>query len=157
MRKFTFFLLAMLFGAIVSAQVPIKNTTRVFGDMFNAQWQEIVKELGLDEQQQEALKPIYSAYVLELWNINPRNSKLAPNYILKGDTLTDKEAYDAVMSDFDRAQKMLDIKKKYFTRLQDVLPVNKIHKMYSVERHVRGRIINEMERRKCHHALPHIK
>lgn len=151
MRKFTTLILMMLFSAIISAQVPIKNSTRVFGDVFRAQWEEIVKELALDNQQAAKLKPIYSAYVLELWHIDMRNKMPAPNYILKGDTLTDKEAYDAVMRDFDRAQKMLDIKKRYFIRFQDVLPANKIHKMYSVERHVRWRIINEMERRKCRH------
>lgn len=157
MRKITVLILMALCSAIVSAQVPIKNSTRVFSDVYRAQWDEIVKELDLNEHQAEELKPIYSAYVLELWNIDTRNKMPAPNYILKGDTLTDKEAYDAVMRDFDRAQKMLNIKKKYFTRFQDVLPINKIHKMYSVERHVRGRIINEMERRKCRHTLPNIK
>lgn len=157
MKKFTTLILMLLLGVIVSAQVPIKNSTRVFNDIFLAQWEEIVKELDLSEQQAEELKPIYSAYVLELWSSDTRNKRPEPNYILKGDTLTDKEAYDAVMRDFERAQRMLNIKKKYFTRFQDVLPINKIHKMYSVERHVRGRIINEMERRKCRHAIPQIK
>lgn len=86
----------------------------------------IADQIGVGESQREAFVAMYHAYKKEAAAIISSNEATA--------TDTEAAAEQKIYSDFDKSQKILDLRKSYYTKFRTILSPTQIQQMYNVER-----------------------
>ena len=76
----------------------------------------------------------YCNYMKELWAIGPRAGKGH-----RGE-MTDAQAEAQTKIDFERSQKILDLRQKYYKRYSTFLTQRQIQRVYEIEKQMRNRL-----------------
>ena len=70
----------------------------------------------------------------ELWAIGPRTTKK------QRAEMTDAQAEAQTKMDFERSQKILDLRQKYYKRYSTFLTQRQIQRVYEIEKQMRNRL-----------------
>ena len=94
----------------------------------------ICNELALDEEKSTKFCTEYCNYMKELWAIGPRTTKK------QRAEMTDAQAEAQTKMDFERSQKILDLRQKYYKRYSTFLTQRQIQRVYEIEKQMRNRL-----------------
>ena len=94
----------------------------------------ICNELALDEEKSTKFCNEYCNYMKELWAIGPKVGKKQRT------DMTDAQAETQNKQDFERSQKILDLRQKYYKRYSTFLTQRQIQRVYEIEKQMRYRL-----------------
>lgn len=94
----------------------------------------ICNELALDEEKSTKFCNEYCNYMKELWAIGPKMGKKQRT------EMTDAQAGNQNKQDFERSQKILDLRQKYYKRYSTFLTQRQIQRVYEIEKQMRYRL-----------------
>ena len=94
------------------------------------QAQRIATTLGLDATKSQQFIQTYCQFQQELWAIGPRMPKQN-----KGNQtqMSEAQTEDAIKTRFERSQKILNLREKYYTEYSKFLTQNQIERVYQME------------------------
>lgn len=101
----------------------------------------ICNELALDDKTSSKFTTEYCNYMKELWAIGPRVGKRQQG------EMTDAQAEAKTKQDFERSQKILDLRTKYYKRYSTFLTQRQIQRVYEIEKQMRNRLANKRHAR----------
>lgn len=88
----------------------------------------ISHELQLSQAEAQQFWPVYNKYQNDLKEI--RMTSRLKNI---AETISEKEMEENLLHEFDLSQKKLDLRKQYYGKFREILPVNKIAQLYKAE------------------------
>ena len=94
----------------------------------------ICNELALDDDASAKFCNEYCNYMKELWAIGPKVGKKQRT------EMTDAQAEAQTKIDFERSQKILDLRQKYYKRYSTFLTQRQIQRVYEIEKQMRYRL-----------------
>ena len=94
----------------------------------------ICNELALDEEKSTKFCNEYCNYMKEFWAIGPKVGKKQRT------DMTDAQAETQNKQDFERSQKILDLRQKYYKRYSTFLTQRQIQRGYDIEKQMRYRL-----------------
>ena len=94
----------------------------------------ICNELALDEEKSTKFCNEYCNYMKEFWAIGPKVGKKQRT------DMTDAQAETQNKQDFERSQKILDLRQKYYKRYSTFLTQRQIQRVYEIEKQMRYRL-----------------
>ena len=99
-----------------------------------AQAKHIASELGLDEGTTKKYVETFCDYQKEIWALGPRETGK------KKAEMTDAETDQEIQARFERSEKILSIRQKYYKRYIKFLTPKQIDKAYKLEREAMKRL-----------------
>ena len=99
-----------------------------------AQAKHIANELGLDEGTTKKYVETFCDYQKEIWALGPRETGR------KKTEMTDAETDQEIQARFERSEKILSIRQKYYKRYIKFLTPKQIDKAYKLEREAMKRL-----------------
>lgn len=93
----------------------------------------IAKQLGLDESTTKKYVETYSEYQKEIWALGPKHAG-------KKTEMTDAETDQEIQARFDRSEKILSIRQKYYKRYSKFLTPKQIDRAFKLERDAMKRL-----------------
>lgn len=102
----------------------------------------IAQQLAFDDETTAKFVDTYSRCQKEVWSLAPRKR------VGKGASKNDRETEEAIEERFDRSQKLLDIRKKYYKEYSKFLTPKQIQRVYSIEKNMMKRLGKNANRRK---------
>lgn len=99
-----------------------------------AQARHIASKLGLDDGTTEKYVAAFCDYQKEVWALGPRTEGK------KKAEMTDAETDQAIKSRFERSEKILSIRQKYYKRYSQFLSPKQIDRAYKLERDAMKRL-----------------
>lgn len=110
-----------------------------------AQARHIARQLAFDDKTTAKFVDTYTRCQKEIWTLAPRNKDR------RGTAKTDAETEKAMKERFERSQKLLDIRKKYYKEYSEFLTPKQIQRVYSLEKSMMGRLGKKAGRRRPAH------
>ncbi len=107
----------------------------------------ITDYLQLSTEEAQMFWPIYNEY-------KASEKTIRQEYRVKGDIrmMTDQEAEQVVLQGFEREEKLLDLRKEYYQRLQQAVPIRKIALLPEAERKFKEKILKEIQQRRSNNG-----
>lgn len=105
----------------------------------------IAQQLAFDDETTAKFVDTYSRCQKEIWTLAPLKKGV------RGAAKTDTETEAAIESRFERSQKLLDIRKKYYKEYSEFLTPKQIQRVYSLEKSMMGRLGKKAGRRRPAH------
>ena len=99
-----------------------------------AQAKHIASELGLDEGTTKKYVETFCDYQKEIWALGPRETGK------KKTEMTDAETDQEIQARFERSEKILSIRQKYYKRYSQFLTPKQIDRAYKLEREAMKRL-----------------
>lgn len=109
-------------------------------NMTRMQALKIADELALDEATTTKFTDVYLACQKEIWALGPAKNKAA----MEDGVMTEVEAEASIKAQFERSQKVLDIRVKYYKEYSKFLSQKQIYRVYKIEKKMR----NDMAQKK---------
>ena len=94
----------------------------------------ICEQLALDNETSSKFSNEYCNYIKELLAIGPKVGKKQRT------AMTDAQAEAQTKQDFERSQKILDLRQKYYKRYSTFLTQRQIQRVYEIEKQMRNRL-----------------
>lgn len=94
----------------------------------------IAEELALSSEVSEKFIATYLKCQQEVWALGPRQGRQGK------DSKTESQTESEIQSRFDRSQKLLDIRKKYYAEYSKFLTAKQIDRVYKMEHQMMKRI-----------------
>lgn len=121
MRKLVYLLVCLAMAVSATAQTPQQRMSRE--QLAETQAKYIARELAFDDNLSSQFVTIYCECQKEVWALGPRSGK------------------DCSMQErFDRSQKLLDIRQKYYRLYSRFLTDRQIENVYKLERRMMHRM-----------------
>jgi hypothetical protein len=129
--KMTFLAIAML---LVCAGVSAQNSKqRMTREQFSeTQAKHIADQLALDDKTSDRFVKLYMQQQREVWSLGPR--------LKKSKDSSESESEQAIQERFERSQKLLNIREKYYKEYSKFLSQKQIQRMYEIERQTMRRL-----------------
>ncbi len=143
MKHIIRFTLAILMMALcsVSANAQSNQHQRMSREQFaEAQANYIARQLALDDATANKFVSAYRDFQKELWALGPRAKQNR-----KGGN-TDDQAQQAITDRFERSQKILALREKYYKRYSTFLSQKQIQRVYELERQMMRRLSQKGEK-----------
>ena len=141
--KTTILTLMLIFTTIgLQAQDARQRMSRE--QMAETQAKHIAADLNLTGKTYDRFVETYENYKKELWQTAPKRSKKRCHQ-----SETEEQAAENTRQRFERSQKMLDIRNKYYQEFSKFLTQKQIEQMYEKERKMMKRL---SERRRANHG-----
>jgi len=103
----------------------------------------LTTELDLTPEESQKFWPIYNEYQRE-----QKALKKKYKFSRNPEALSDEEADKMILASLDMEEKGVELKRKYYSKMRSVLPVQKIAMLKKAEREFKQKIIKQLERRK---------
>lgn len=103
-------------------------------EMAERQASKMASELLLSDAEAAKFTPVFKAYKLEIRAVNDQYRPAKRDENMKGTPLSDDEVKARIEANFEKSQKILDIRKAYFQKFQKVLTIKQIKKLYDSEK-----------------------
>lgn len=103
----------------------------------------ITQELDLTADEATVFWPIYNAYTVERRTLRKENQSTTTKSGLTAD-----EAEEMIEGSFENDAKEIELKKKYYRQLKEVIPVEKVAKLSGVEMEFRKKILKAAKERR---------
>jgi hypothetical protein len=94
----------------------------------------IADELAFDESTTTKFTDVYLACQKEIWALGPAKDKS----VMEDGIMTEAEAEAANKAQFERSQKVLDIRVKYYKEYSKFLSQKQIYQVYKIEKKMRN-------------------
>jgi hypothetical protein len=135
MKRLTIFLVLFLFG-IGFAQSEHFETDYI--DILKKDIQAEAKNLvgeniEMTEDQAKVFWPLYDEYAAELLELSNERINVISSYMLDYYDLSDEKAETLINQALDIEQKRLDLKKKYLSKMNEVLPAKLVGKFFQID------------------------
>lgn len=140
----TIILTLMLIFTTIGSQAQDARQRMSREQMAETQAKHIAAALNLTGKTYDRFVETYENYKKELWQTAPKRSK---NKCRKSET--EEQAAENTRQRFERSQKMLDIRNKYYQEFSKFLTQKQIEQMYEKERKMMKRL---SERRRANHG-----
>ena len=101
----------------------------------------IARQLAFDDKTTAKFVDTYTRCQKEIWTLAPRNKDR------RGTAKTDAETEKAMKERFERSQKLLDIRKKYYEEYDKFLTPKQIQRVYAIEKNMMNRLGKRAGRR----------
>ena len=112
----------------VCAQAPNQKQRLSREQLADKQAQYISHNLGLDEKTNAKFIETYTDYQKEVWALGPRLRHK------KGEMKTDAQTELEIKQRFERSEKILNIRQKYYKKYSQFLTQQQIQRVYELER-----------------------
>lgn len=145
MRKIRFIMLALMTAICVAgakAQQPNEKQKVSREQMVETQARHLADELALDDKTNDKFIETYINYKKELWAIAPKHDKKRQKV-----SETEQQAAQNMQQKFERSQKMLDIRTKYYKQFSKFMTQKQIELMYSKEKNMMQRLKQRHDQR----------
>lgn len=126
-------LMTALLGLTASAQNATQQQKKTREQLAEAQAQYIARQLALDDQVAAQFVTTYCNAQKELWAIKPHMRG-------KGKCTTEADAQQAIGDRFERSQKILALREKYYKQYSRFLTQKQIERVYQLERGMMKRL-----------------
>lgn len=136
MKKILFLAASLIFALNVFAQ---PQGGRLHDKMQAQRIAFITQRLDLSPEESQQFWPIYNQYTEKLKQI--RLEKPEKPMI----DMTEAEAEKAILGDFDKEARELELKKEYYQKLKKVISVKKISRLYIAERDFRTELLKRLK------------
>lgn len=140
----TLLLLALTAG-YASAQTKTDDRKAKREQLAMNQARYIVKSLGLDDERGDRFVDVYCKAQREVWDLGPRTG---PDRSARSRQRTDAETERDLKNRFDRSQKLLDIRQKYYHEYSKFLTQKQIQRVYELEKGMKERLRNKQRARR---------
>ena len=141
-------IIRMLFLAVVMAALcgtanAQKSEKRRMSreQLAEAQARHIARQLAFDDKTTAKFVDTYTRCQKEIWTLAPRNKDR------RGTAKTDAETEKAMKERFERSQKLLDIREKYYEEYGKFLTPKQIQRVYAIEKNMMNRLGKRAGRR----------
>ena len=94
------------------------------------------ENLEMTEEQAEIFWPLYDEYDAELLELSNERINVISSYMLDYYDLSNEKAQKLVNQAMDIEQKRLDLKKKYITKMNEVLPQKLVGKFFQIDNYL---------------------
>ncbi len=121
MRKLVYLLVCLAMAVSAAAQTPQQRMSRE--QLAETQAKYIARELAFDDNVTRQFIDTYCNCQKEVWALGPRSGKT-----------------DSMQERFDRSQKLLDIRQKYYRQYSVFLTDRQIENVYKLERRMMHRM-----------------
>lgn len=139
----TLLLAVMMTACCVTTNAQDKGKQRISREQLaETQARHIAQQLAFDDETTAKFVDTYSRCQKEVWSLAPRKR------VGKGASKNDRETEEAIEERFDRSQKLLDIRKKYYKEYSKFLTPKQIQRIYSIEKNMMKRLGKNANRRK---------
>lgn len=139
----TLLLAVMMTACCVTTNAQDKGKQRISREQLaETQARHIAQQLAFDDETTAKFVDTYSRCQKEVWSLAPRKM------VGKGASKNDRETEEAIEERFDRSQKLLDIRKKYYKEYSKFLTPKQIQRVYSIEKNMMKRLGKNANRRK---------
>lgn len=139
----TLLLAVMMTACCVTTNAQDKGKQRISREQLaETQARHIAQQLAFDDKTTAKFVDTYSRCQKEVWSLAPRKR------VGKGASKNDRETEEAIEERFDRSQKLLDIRKKYYKEYSKFLTPKQIQRVYSIEKNMMKRLGKNANRRK---------
>ena len=101
----------------------------------------IARQLAFDDKTTAKFVDTYTRCQKEIWTLAPRNKDR------RGTAKTDAETEKAMKERFERSQKLLDIREKYYEEYGKFLTPKQIQRVYAIEKNMMNRLGKRAGRR----------
>ena len=134
MRRNTFIIIMLtIFSMMAVAQNnDIQRLSRE--ELAEKQAKYIAHELAMDDATTHKFVTTYCAYQKEVWALGPRVKEN------KDTEMTEAEAEQLIQARFERSQKILTIREKYYKEYSKFLTAKQIERVYEIERQLMHRL-----------------
>ncbi len=133
------FLMMLVMVAGVEAANPPESRQRMAREQLaETQAKHIAEALAFDEQTAAKFVETYCECQKEIWTLAPKKQRQ------RGATET--EAGETIQNRFDRSQKLLDIRKKYYDEYSKFLTQKQIERVYELEKQMMKRLSDRHDR-----------
>ncbi len=126
-------LLTALLGLTASAQNATQHQKKTREQLAESQAQYIARQLALDDQTAAQFVTTYCNAQKELWTIKPHMRG-------KGKCTTEADAQQSINDRFERSQKILALREKYYKQYSRFLTQKQIERVYQLERGMMKRL-----------------
>lgn len=99
----------------------------------------IASQLAFDDKTTARFTDTYIQCQKEIWALGPRHKRV--------DNATEEQAEQAIKQRFEKSEKLLDIRQKYYKKYSEFLTQTQIQRVYQLERQM-------MKRQMMHHKGP---
>lgn len=103
----------------------------------------IASRLKLDEETAARFSGVYCAIQKSVRELNEKNIRTTP-------TMTDEEVENAILSRFERSQKMLDIRRRGYDEYRKFLTPRQIEEVYRLEKQTKKRLFEHKSHKRKH-------
>lgn len=139
----TLLLAVMMTACCVTTNAQDKGKQRISREQLaETQARHIAQQLAFDDETTAKFVDTYSRCQKEVWSLAPRKR------VGKGASKNDRETEETIEERFDRSQKLLDIRKKYYKEYSKFLTPKQIQRVYSIEKNMMKRLGKNANRRK---------
>lgn len=138
MKRLKLFLvttIAIMCTTTVLAQTPNKKQRISREQMVEIQAKHIAEDLALDDKTNKKFIDTYSRYKKEIWTIAPK-----PGKKMNKPSETEEQAAQKMRERFERSQKILDIRDKYYKEFSKFMTQKQIEMMYEKEKKIMQRL-----------------
>jgi hypothetical protein len=94
------------------------------------------ENLEMTDEQAKVFWPLYDEYTAELLELSNERINLISSYMLDYYNLSDEKAETLVNQAMDIDQKRLDLKRKYITKMNEVLPAKLVGKFFQIDNYL---------------------
>lgn len=131
----------LMTAATVTAGAQQQGKERIPREQLaESQAKHIAKQVGMDADKTKQFTDTYCRYQREVWSLGKRPTpRKARAQAQEGD----ENAKQNIRERFDRSQKMLDLREKYYEEYSTFLTQEEIEKVYSIER----KMMNKLKKR----------
>ena len=123
--------MAVVFAGQANAQSTRQRMTRE--QLAETQANNIAKRMNFDGDVKEKFVNTYCQFQKELWTVAPKRRQ-------KGKSGERQTSENSIEQRFDRSQKILDLRKKYYKKYSEFLSQDQIAQVYKIEKQMMNRL-----------------
>lgn len=114
----------------------------------------IAEQLALDDKMSQRFVETYCRYQNELWTVKPQRDRKARQ---ESNVKTDSDVEKELKARFERSQKLLDIKQKYYAEYSKFLTQKQIKRVYELEKQTMNRLAKQKKNMRQRRAPGNMK
>lgn len=114
----------------------------------------ITSELDLSPEEAQQFWPIYNQYDAEMMALEEEGRVLHQKYAGRFHDLSDTEAEEVIQSNLDREEQELELKRKYYDQLEEVVGSAKVLILMQAERKFRLRLLEILKEHRQGRSRP---
>ncbi|MFW5823035.1 MAG: hypothetical protein ACOC13_02520 [Tangfeifania sp.] len=111
----------------------------------NVRLNQIAKQMNLEKERQEELRPIYLKYEREKQEL--MDGRILREMRISPDSLTDEQAEQLFFLQMEKAKNMISLREKYFREFQTVLSPKEIIQFHRIEKAVTRKMMQQIRQR----------
>ena len=134
----------IIFGCLTFLAVSFSQAQRPVQERIEAMRSAYITDyLDLSPEEAQLFWPLYNEY-------KGKEKSIRQQYKVNGDIrmMTDQQAEQVIQNSFEREEKLIALRRDYYSRLQQAVPIRKIALLPEAERKFKEKLLKEIQQRK---------